>query len=233
MRNKRPDRRPERASPERERLVEQEDRGRLAARPGPKADARPPSTLPHHQNKSDEEASLKAFGTTDPDFYSGFFRQALRASQRGAEAYDSESLLFTLAVSRGEKPKDQLETMHLAQMAEVHSTTMRLFGEVARAQDLALQEVLLRAINQFVRTYTAQLEAFKRYRSGGDPRVTVQTVSVADGGQAIVGNVTQARAAPEKPANAAPALTDARQQAMEILGEPERVAVPLRPKSKT
>ena len=91
----------------------------------------------------------------------------------------------------------------------------------------------MRAINQFVRTYTAQLEAFKRYRSGGDPRVTVQTVSVADGGQAIVGNVTQARAAPEKPANAAPALTDARQQAMEILGEPERVAVPLRPKSKT
>jgi hypothetical protein len=35
------------------------------------------------------------------------------------------------------------------------------------------------------------MEALNRHRSGGDQKVTVQQVSVSDGGQAIVGNVTR------------------------------------------
>ena len=35
------------------------------------------------------------------------------------------------------------------------------------------------------------MEALKRYRAGGEQKVTVQHVSVSEGGQAIVGNVTQ------------------------------------------
>jgi hypothetical protein len=52
--------------------------------------------------------------------------------------------------------------------------------------------------------------------------VTVQHVSVNEGGQAIVGNVTRAapsEIAPENPS--LPALTDARQTPMEFVGEPE------------
>lgn len=36
------------------------------------------------------------------------------------------------------------------------------------------------------------MEALKRYRSGGEQKVTVQHVNVAEGGQAIVGNVNAA-----------------------------------------
>ena len=39
-------------------------------------------------------------------------------------------------------------------------------------------------------TYATQMEALKRYRTGGEQKVTVQHVSVSEGGQAIVGNVT-------------------------------------------
>jgi hypothetical protein len=35
------------------------------------------------------------------------------------------------------------------------------------------------------------MEALKRYRTGGEQMVTVQHVNVSEGGQAIVGNVTQ------------------------------------------
>ena len=47
--------------------------------------------------------------------------------------------------------------------------------------------------------------------------------------------MSQARhgAAAEDLANAIPALTDARQTAMEILGEQEQIAVPLLAKTKT
>ena len=43
---------------------------------------------------------------------------------------------------------------------------------------------------KLARTFAAQVEALKRYRSGGEQTVTVQHVHVAEGGQAIVGNVT-------------------------------------------
>ena len=39
--------------------------------------------------------------------------------------------------------------------------------------------------------FPAQIEALNRYRSHGEPAITVQNVSVGDGGNAIVGNVTQ------------------------------------------
>jgi hypothetical protein len=40
------------------------------------------------------------------------------------------------------------------------------------------------------RTFTTQLEALKKYRSVGDQTVRVEHVTVNEGGQAIVGNVT-------------------------------------------
>jgi hypothetical protein len=79
-----------------------------------------------------------------------------------------------------------------------------------------------------MRTYTMQLEALKRYRTGGEQKVTVHHVSVNDGGQAIVGNVTLAGRPPATAGAATlagPALTDARQPEMEIIGEAERTPV--------
>jgi hypothetical protein len=40
-------------------------------------------------------------------------------------------------------------------------------------------------------TLEAEMEAFKRYRTGGEQKVTVKHVTVNEGGKAIVGNVTQ------------------------------------------
>jgi hypothetical protein len=46
-------------------------------------------------------------------------------------------------------------------------------------------------LGRLARTFPAQIEALNRYRSQGEPAITVQNVSVGDGGKAIVGNVTQ------------------------------------------
>jgi hypothetical protein len=71
------------------------------------------------------------------------------------------------------------------------------------------------AFNKLTRTFAMQIEALKRYRSGADQKVTLQHVSVAEGGQAIVGNVTQAphengqeKAVQEKAATPPPTLPD-------------------------
>src|SRR5215471_4808863 len=112
-----------------------------------------------------------------------------------------------MSVIKGVKPRDQLETMLAAQMAIIHTASMRLARELALAETIAHQDSAERALNKLARTFAMQLEALKRYRTGGEQKVTVQHVSVNEGGQAIVGNVNQAPSgsALEKPIT--PALT--------------------------
>src|SRR6516225_11786252 len=78
------------------------------------------------------------------------------------------------------------------------------------------QDSAERAFNKLTRTFAMQMEALKRYRAGAEQKVTLQHVSVAEGGQAIIGNVTHAprkngqeqtaqeKAAREKAATAGP-----------------------------
>ena len=46
-------------------------------------------------------------------------------------------------------------------------------------------------LNKLARTFAAQVEALKKYRSAGEQTIKVQHVTVNEGGQAIVGNVSQ------------------------------------------
>ncbi len=86
--------------------------------------------------------------------------------------------------------------------------TLTFARRLAHVETLPKQDSAERALNKLARTYATQMAALKRYRTGGEQKVTVQHVSVREGRQAIVGNVTQAarEIAPEKPANASPAL---------------------------
>jgi hypothetical protein len=106
-------------------------------------------------------------------------------------------------------------------------------------QDLPLTENLLqqdsaeRVINKFARTFIAQVEALKRYRSGGEQKVTVQHLSVSEGGQAIVGNVTRnpRETAPDKASSSTPAPARSKVAPMKTLDETPRKATPARRKS--
>jgi hypothetical protein len=81
--------------------------------------------------------------------------------------------------------------MLVAQMVSVHVMAMRCAHHLAGAEDIARQDSAARAFARLARTFPAQIEALNRYRSHGEPAITVQNVSVGDGGKAIVGNVTQ------------------------------------------
>jgi len=104
---------------------------------------------------------------------------------------------------------------------------------LAHVEDIPQQDSAERAFNKLTRTFATQMEALKRYRTGGEQKVTVQHVSVSEGGQAIVGNVTQAprEAARGKAGSSPPALPNAQQSPMPILGERASSPVPLKRKS--
>lgn len=56
------------------------------------------------------------------------------------------------------------------------------------------QDSAERAFNKLARTFAVQLAALKRYRSGGEQKVTVHHVTVNEGGHVIVGAVSPAAA---------------------------------------
>jgi hypothetical protein len=176
---------------------------------------------------------MEALGTVSIDFVNGLLSQLADASSQG-RSIDESGLNFMLAVVKGIKPKDQLEAMLAAQMAAIHLATLTFARRLAHVENIPQQDSAERALNKLARTYATQMETLKRYRTGGEQKVTVQHVSVSEGGQAIVGNVTQAarETTPKKPGNSTPALTDAQKSPLTILGEPARAAVPSRRKQK-
>ena len=135
---------------------------------------------------------MRALGTDSADFMAGVLSQLANAVSPGKDA-DGAAINFALAVIAGVEPKDELETMLAMQMAAVHMATMTFTRRLAHVETIAQQDSAERALNRLMRTYVAQLEALKRYRTGGEQKVLVQHVNVNDGGQAIVGTVDRGR----------------------------------------
>ncbi len=92
---------------------------------------------------------------------------------------------------KGVEPKDQVEAMLAAQMAAVHMATMAFARRLNHVETLPQQDSAERAFNKLARTFAAQVEALRRHRTGGEQKVTVEHVTVNEGGQAIVGNVAR------------------------------------------
>jgi hypothetical protein len=184
----------------------------------------------HPDETVGRELLMEALGTANAHFSGGLLHTlCTAASATKGSRLDQDWFNFMLAVITGIKPNDQLEAMLAAQMAAIHIAMMTFTQRLGTVENIPQQDSAERALNKLARTFTTQMETLKRYRTGGQQNVTVHHVSVSDGGQAIVGNVTRAAndTALEKP-NATPALADERQPAMESIGKPEHSPVLLR-----
>jgi len=147
-------------------------------------------SIDHPDPEHGERLMSDALGVSDRDAMYGILRQLVKASVSGRKP-DAVNLAFMISMVESIKPRDSIEAMLAAQMVAVHVMTMRCAHQLGRAEDPAQQETAGRALGKLARTFPAQIEALNRYRNNGEPAVTVQNVSVQDGGKAIVGNVTQ------------------------------------------
>ena len=158
------------------------------------ADAAPPlahqCSIGHPDPDLSEQLMMNALGVADREAMDGILRQLVRASASGGSP-DEVNLSFMISMVKSLKPRDSVEAMLVAQMVSVHVMAMRCAQHLATADDLAQHDSAARALGRLARTFPAQIEALTRYRSQGEPAITLQNVSVGDGGKAIVGNVTQ------------------------------------------
>jgi hypothetical protein len=130
----------------------------------------------------------QALGATDPNFAPVLASQLANAV--GKDLSPTQGLNFMLAVVKSVEPRNELESLLATQMAAVHTATMLMACRLASSTRLKQQESAERALNKLARTFAMQLETLKRYRTGGEQKVTVEHVHVHPGGQAIVGTVS-------------------------------------------
>ena len=145
----------------------------------------------HPDQETGRLMMMNALGTVDPDFANGLISQLLNAGTQG-QKYDGKGPNFMLAVIQGVTPRDEVEALLAAQMAAVHMATMTFARRLAHTDNILQQNSASNAFNKLARTFAAQLVALKRYRTGGEQKVTVHHVTVNEGGQAIVGSVSAA-----------------------------------------
>ena len=138
-------------------------------------------SIDHPDPELGDRLMADALGAVDRDAMHGLLRQLARASLKGQKP-DAINLDFMISMVRSIRPRDSIEAMLVTQMVSVHVMAMRCAYYLANAGDVARQDSAARA---------AQIDALSRYRNNGEPAITVQNVSVQDGGKAIVGNVTQ------------------------------------------
>ena len=127
-------------------------------------------------------------GTCDPHFMVGAQGQIASIGAHG-RVIDEGASNFLLSVVRGVQPRDELEAMLAVQMGAIRQATMMMARRFNQVETIPQQDAAERALNKRARTYATQMEALKRYRTGGQQKVTVEHVAVNAGGQAIVGAV--------------------------------------------
>ncbi len=102
--------------------------------------------------------------------------------------YTENNINYVVSLIKELKPRDTLETMLITQMIAVHNMTMRSFYRAGLKDqtNYGVEENISRA-TKFSRTYLAQMDALKKYRSKGDQKITVEHININDGGKAFIG----------------------------------------------
>lgn len=89
-------------------------------------------------------------------------------------------------------PKDEIEGMIAAQLLAAHNAAMECYRRaMIGEQTFEGRRENLNQANKLSRTCAALIEGLDRHRGKGQQHVTVEHVYVNQGGQAIVGTVTQ------------------------------------------
>ncbi len=103
---------------------------------------------------------------------------------------DEDAANFALAFIDSMQPRDAAEALLLTQMASIHMSMMMLARRLNHVETIPQQDAAERALNKLTRSYAVQMDTLKRYRSKGQQVVRVERVTVENGAQAVVGNVT-------------------------------------------
>ena len=146
--------------------------------------------LPDGENGNDWVLKLFAtFGSRDSDTLDLFMSQIIGVMNPGHKDR-AKALNQMTPLLRAINPTNELESMLAVQMIGIHNMSMAMMKR-AMLPDQTVDGVNhnVNRVTKLSRTFIAQMEALNKHRGKGRQKITVEHVTVNEGGQAIVGNV--------------------------------------------
>jgi hypothetical protein len=151
----------------------------------------PGSELPEKLTTADEALAKvqQTFATTDVEL------TVVLALQAAASLGDPLTITSTIhkssrAAVHSLGARDGLEALLAVQMVGAHNLAMTFLAQAAATEQTPEgMHLFINLANRLLRTFTAQVETLKTYRSKGEQKVAVEHVHIHRGGQAIVGAV--------------------------------------------
>jgi hypothetical protein len=134
--------------------------------------------------------AMEALGLTRAPEFTALLNHVVELTHKDRQP-DEYRINQVLAQIAAIEPSDGIEAMLATQMAAVHNAAMKAARQLRGSETIPQQDSNSNAFNKLTRTFAAQVEALKRYRSKGEQKVRVEHVTVNEGGQAIVGNVSR------------------------------------------
>jgi len=136
----------------------------------------------------------KMSGVANADFGIDIIKRTIFATMNNSpRAGKVEDQANTVSAAMMElAPRDGIEGMLISQMVALYNHAMeclRMATIPSNKESIQGHLTLHNQTTKLMRTYIAQMEALKKYRTGGQQKVIVEHVHVTDGGQAIIGNV--------------------------------------------
>lgn len=166
-----------------------------------KIDEKTPRTLRISLENPDQASGLRglmnAVGTANPEFADAMLRDIAGIGAAGPEQ-SAATLTSAFAMVQAIAPRDETEAMLATQMVAIHNATIKAARHLEAAATRPQSDSYSNALNKLARTFAAQMETLKRYRSTGEQSIKVQHVTVNEGGQAVVGLLTTGGGAPQK-----------------------------------
>lgn len=162
--------------------------------------------------------------TDNSVFAEGMLSQIANAAQTG-KVLTARDLNFMVATVHAIGPSDPTEALLATQMAAIHNATLDAAHRLRHVESIPQQDSASNMLNKLARTFAAQVEALKRYRVGGEQKVTVQHVTVS-ANQAVVG-INQGGGVPQKNGGQSHAPSDTSQSGPALLGHEQAIPMPM------
>jgi hypothetical protein len=131
-----------------------------------------------------------ALGAKSQEMALHLVNQIANVVHNSSENDPSKSIALGVTLQHAIQPKDELEALLAAQMVGTHHLAMRFLARATLPdQTVDIINANVERATKMMRTFTSQMEALNRYRGKGQQKVTVEHVTVNQGGQAVIGNV--------------------------------------------
>jgi hypothetical protein len=131
-----------------------------------------------------------ALGTVSDAFVDMALHHLERAARMPSDGPSNVSINGALAIIAGFAPRNEVEAALALQAACVHMAAMVMMARIGggHGSDRRLP-ALASSTAKLVRAFSIAVETHRRLRVGGEQKITVQHVTVNEGGRAIVGPV--------------------------------------------